>query len=292
MEVNALEHGFLTVAEVDVLQSQANGVTIPEGVFQRRVTGLLLQLQQAVDSPQRRIGGEPGVLHIQHFLYRREHKPQVAKDGEHHADAQVAEQDRHHRRRAEGVDTKLEQRKAGAGGGVAAPFKLYGVVANRAGAADQLAQVVLFPVGRPELVDRVQGFRQVALKILVGAILLAFEFLDPFANEHGGEDHQRIEQQDQQPKLPVNPHQHDGGSGDGQARHQETADGGTQELIDGVQVGDEMTGDAARATGFVLRHGHPLQPAQQSGTDTEHHILGNLGELTGLKHVEGERQRP
>ncbi len=292
IQVDAPEHLLVTVTEMDVLQRQPHCVFVPERILQRGITGLFLQFQQTVDTPQGGIGSEPGVLHVEHFLHRRQHEPQVAENGEHHADTQVTEQHRHHCGRAKGIHTELEQGKAGTGGGIAAPFELDSVVPDGSGPTDQLAQVMLFPVGSAQLVDGVQGFSQVALEILISTVFLAFQFLDPFADQHGCEDHQRVEHQDQQSQLPVHPHQHQGSSGNGQARHQETADGGTEELVNGIQVGNEVAGDTTGAAGFILRHGHPLQPAQQARADAEYHILGDFGKFPGLQHIEGQRKHP
>ena len=83
----------------------------------------------------------------------------------------------------------------------------------------------------------------------------------------------------------MHPEQDPSGTQHCQARHQKTADGGTQKLVYGIQIGNKVTADSARAASFVLGHGHPLQTPEQAGPDAEHHILGNLGKFPGLQNV-------
>ena len=197
LQIDAPEHLLLAISEMDIAQGKPHGMTVAERVLQRRIAGLFFQIQQPVDTPERRIGGEPGVLHVEHFLNRRQHEPEVAENGEHHADAQVAEQHGYHRGGPERVDAELEQGKTGPAGCIAAPFELDRVVPHVAGAVDQLAKVMLFPISRPQLVNRIQGFGQVALEVFVSAVLPALQLLDPLADQNRGEDNQRIEQQNE-----------------------------------------------------------------------------------------------
>ncbi|MNC50513.1 hypothetical protein D3C75_997580 [compost metagenome] len=112
---------------------------------------------------------------------------------------------------------------------------------------------------------------------------------DPFAQLHRGKDHNGVEQQDQQRQLPVHPHQDRRCAGQGQHGDQEPAQGLADELVQGVQVGNQMRGHRTAAEAFVFLQGDALEPLDQADAQAIDDVLGQAGEQLGLHHVEGQR---
>ncbi|MNZ69366.1 hypothetical protein D3C78_876620 [compost metagenome] len=113
--------------------------------------------------------------------------------------------------------------------------------------------------------------------------------LDALAQLHGEVDHQRVEQQYQQGQLPVHPDQDGRRAGQGQHGHQEAAQGFADELVEGVQVGDQVGGHRAAAQAFVFLQRNALEPLDQANAQAVDDVLGQAGEQLGLDHVERQR---
>ncbi|MNO82819.1 hypothetical protein D3C76_741050 [compost metagenome] len=227
-------------------------------------------------------------MQVEQLLHRADHEPQVAEHGQHLADRQVGKQHRKHRRSAEDVDAELEQQTTGAATGVAFPLRVHGVVAHFPRTQAKPTEEVALAVAGTDLLDGVEGFRQRLGKARGAVVFKLLQVLDPFAQLHGEVDHQGVEQQDQQRQLPVHPDQYRRRTGQGQHGHQEAAEGLADELVEGVQVGDQVSGHGATAQAFVFLEGNPLEPLDQADAQAVDDVLGQPGEQLGLHHVEGQ----
>ncbi|MCY1447380.1 hypothetical protein D9M71_639980 [compost metagenome] len=131
-------------------------------------------------------------------------------------------------------------------------MRVHRVIPYVPGALPQTTEEKALAVTGTHFLDRVQGFGQ-RLGEARGAVVLEFlQVLDPLAQLHRGVDHQRVEQQDQQGQLPVHPHQDCRSADQRQHGHQETTEGFADELVQGVQVGDQVRGHRAAAQAFVF----------------------------------------
>ena len=150
---------------------------------------------------------------------------------------------------------------------------------------------MLFAIGGADLLNRVQGFGERALEQFEGLVFALFQVLDPFTEHDGEIHHQRIEKQDQQGQLPVHPQQHGGCADQRQHGDHELRHGHADEIVDGIQIGDEMRGHRTAAQRFVFTHGNTLQAQQQVTADAINHVLGNQAELAGLPHAQHDSSK-
>ncbi|MNZ53384.1 hypothetical protein D3C78_712610 [compost metagenome] len=244
--------------------------------------------EQLVDPAQRTAGGIVGVLQTEQLLDRADHEPQVAEHREHLADRQVGEQHREHRRRAENIDTELEQQATGTPAGIAFPLRGDGVVTHLLGAQAEATEEIALAVTGADFLDGIEGFGQRLGEARGAVVLQLLQVLDPLAQLHRGEDHQRVEQQNQQRQLPVHPHQDGGGTGQGQHGHQKAAEGFADKLVEGVQVGDQVGGHGTATEALVLAEGDALEALDQANAQAVDDVLGQAREQLGLHHVEGQ----
>ncbi len=288
-QIESVQHRFVTIGEGQPLYLDADGVAALERVDLADVLRLVLARQQLVDARQRTARGIEGVLQAEQLLDRADHEPQVAEHGEHLADGQVGEQHGKHRRRAEHIDTELEQQATGAAGRIALPLRGHGIVTHLAGTAAKTPEEVPLAVAGAHFLNRFQGFGQ-RLGEARGAVVLQFlQVLDALAQQHRGVDHQRVEQEDQQRQLPVHPDEDGRRADQGQHRHQKAAQGLADELVQGVQVGDQVGGHGAAAQALVLAEGNALEALDQAHADAIDDVLRQPGEQARLQHVEDQR---
>ncbi|MCY1419421.1 hypothetical protein D9M71_350110 [compost metagenome] len=80
-------------------------------------------------------------------------------------------------------------------------------------------------------------------------------------------------------------------AGQCQHGHQEAAEGFADELVEGVQVGDQVGGYRAAAQAFVLFQRNTLEALDQADAQAVDDVLGQPGEQLGLDHVEGQRSQ-
>ena len=146
-------------------------------------------------------------MQAEQLLDRADHKPQVTEHREHLTDRQIREQHCEHGRRAEHVDTELEQQTAGAVRGIGLPLRGHGVVAHFLSAATETTKEEALAVAGTDFLNRFEGFGQRLGKARSAVVLQLLQVFDPLTQLHRGVDHQRIEQQDQQRQLPVHPDQ-------------------------------------------------------------------------------------
>ena len=146
----------------------------------------------------------------------------------------------------------------------------------------------MLAIGRADGLNHVQGLGQALLENFEGSVLAALELFHVLAHDDGEVYDHRVHEQDEQRQGPVHPQEHCGGTDQAQHRNQELGYGGTDKIVDGIHVGDEMRRDAAAPQGFVFRHGNAFQPAQQLTPHVKNHILRNSGELAYLQGGESQ----
>ena len=78
----------------------------------------------------------------------------------------------------------------------------------------------------------------------------------------------------------------------GQHRHHETRNRGTEETVDGVEVGHEMRGNAACAHRLEFRQCDARQPGKHAHPDAVHHVLGQQRKRPPLPYIEQDRRQP
>ena len=86
----------------------------------------------------------------------------------------------------------------------------------------------------------------------------------------------------------MHPQQHNGSAGDAQERYQQATDGGPNKLVYGVQIGDHVGGDRARAERLVFGHGDALEAPQQP---TAHPVDDVVRDARELEAALGMRNR-
>ncbi|MNH00528.1 hypothetical protein D3C79_597230 [compost metagenome] len=283
-----LEHRLVGIGKAQVAHVNAHRFAPGERVAGGRVLRLVGTRQQLVEATQRTACGVVRILQIKQLLHRTDHEPQVTEHRQHLADRQVGKQHGQHGRRAEDVDAELEQQATGTATGIAFPLRVHGVIAHLAGTQAQAAKEVALAVAGADFLDGIEGFRQRLGKARGAVVFELFQVFDALAQLHGEVDHQRVEQQDQQGQLPVHPDQDGRRAGQGQHGHQEAAQGFADELVEGVQVGDQVGGHRAAAQAFVLFQRNTLEALDQADAQAVDDVLGQPGEQLGLDHVEGQ----
>ena len=78
-------------------------------------------------------------------------------------------------------------------------------------------------------------------------------------------------------------------AGNRQQRHQQAAQGFTDEFVDGLQVGDQMRGHRAAAKAFVFGQRNTLEAFDQADADAVDDVLRQAREQARLQYVEYQR---
>ena len=117
------------------------------------------------------------------------------------------------------------------------------------------------------------------------------ELLDLAAENRGDIDDEGIQQQDEERQLPVHPEQYCCGAKDAQHGNNEFADADTDEIVDGLQIGDKMRRNLACTQRFVLGHGDTPQSLQERAANPEDDLFRNAGELARLPDTEDQGQQ-
>src|SRR5690606_4910168 len=289
-QIETIQHRLVAIAEGQPAHLDTHRVTSPERVDTPFVLRFVLARQQFVDPRQRAAGSVEGVLQAEQLLYRADHEPQVAEYREHLADGKVGEQYSEHRRGAKHVDAELEQQATRAIGGVALPLRGHRIVAHLTRAPAETAKEVALSVAGAYLLNCLKGLGQGLGEARGAVVLQLLQVLDLLAQQHGGVDHQRVEQQAQQGQLPVHPDQDGRGTDQGQDRYQKAAQGLADELVQGVQIGDQMGGHRTAAQALVLAEGNAPEAFDQAYADAIDDVLRQSGEQARLQYVEDQRR--
>ncbi len=160
------------------------------------------------------------------------------------------------------------------------------MVTHLAGAQAETAEKVALTIAGPDFLDGIQRFGERLGEARGAVVLQLLQVLDALAQLHRGVDHQRVEQQDQQRQLPMHPQQDRRGTEDGQHGDQQAAQGFADELVDGLQIGDQVRGHGTAAEAFVFAEGDALETLDQPHANAIDDILGQLREQPRLQHVE------
>ena len=153
-------------------------------------------------------------------------------------------------------------------------------------------EVVFLSVHRADLRQRVQRLRQCILKHLERPVFAPLHVLDAFTHQSGKQDHRRVQQQDHQRQLPMDPEQHPGHAHQREHRYHQAGNRRPQKVIDGVEIGHEMRGYAARPHGFEFGQRNARKPVQHLCPDAVHHVFCQQGKAAALPHVEQHRRQP
>ena len=157
-QIKLVKHRFFVIGKGQPTDFDAHGVAAFERIDAPGVLRLVLARQQLVDSRQRATGGVEGILQAKQLLDRADHKPQVTEYREHLTDRQIREQHGEHGRRAEHVDTELEQQTAGAVRGIGLPLRGHGVVAHFLGTTTEATEEEALAVAGTDFLNRFEGF--------------------------------------------------------------------------------------------------------------------------------------
>ncbi|MNQ49692.1 hypothetical protein D3C85_636080 [compost metagenome] len=86
----------------------------------------------------------------------------------------------------------------------------------------------------------------------------------------------------------MHPQQNGRGADQGQHCHQKAAEGLADELVQGLQVGDQVGGHGAAAQALVFTEGNALEPLDQADANAVDDVFRQAGEQARLQHVEDQ----